>query len=89
MARMTPEDQIAALERKIQNIKKKAEEKRLKANPAVKHIRAALKAVDQGMASCSESAIHAGRVAGRHRLVHLGQLVAPRGFGRPQYEHSP
>jgi hypothetical protein len=54
---MTPEDQIAALERKIQNIKKKAEEKRLKANPAVKHIRAALKAVDQGMASCSESAI--------------------------------
>jgi len=57
MVRLTPEDQIAALERKIQNIKKKAEEKRLKANPAVKHIRAALKALDNGMASCSETAI--------------------------------
>lgn len=57
MARMTPEDQIAALERKIQAIKKKAEEKRLKANPAVKHIRAALKSVDKGMGACSEAAI--------------------------------
>ena len=55
--RLSPEDQIAALERKIQTIKKKAEEKRMKANPAVKHIRAALKALDKGMGACSEAAI--------------------------------
>ncbi|MBM3988213.1 MAG: hypothetical protein FJ294_09690 [Planctomycetes bacterium] len=73
---MTPEDQIAALERKIQNIKKKAEEKRLKANPAVKHIRAALKAVDKGMGACSEAAIRKELGEARATLVACLSLTS-------------
>ncbi len=55
--RLSPEDQIAALESKIQTIKRRAEEKRLKANPAVKHLRVSLKALDKGIGSCAETAI--------------------------------
>ena len=42
MAR-SPEEMIDALEKKIEQIRRKAEERKLKKNPAIKHIKAALK----------------------------------------------
>jgi hypothetical protein len=73
--RLSPEDQIAALERKIQNIKQKAQEKRLKANPALKHIRASLKALDKGISAATESAIRKELSEARSMVNACLQLV--------------
>ena len=68
MAR-SPEEMIAALEKKIEQIKRKAEERKLKKNPAIKHIKAALKALDSATGNCNDSAI-------RKELVEARSMVA-------------
>lgn len=55
--RRTPEELIADLQKRIEQIKRRAEQKKAKKNPAVKHIRAALKALDKAAANCGDNAI--------------------------------
>lgn len=68
MAR-SPEEMIEALEKKIEQIKRKAEERKLKKNPAIKHIKAALKALDNATGNCNDSAI-------RKELTEARSMVA-------------
>ncbi|MCY3003810.1 MAG: hypothetical protein NTV21_18590 [Planctomycetota bacterium] len=68
MAR-SPEEMIDALEKKIEQIKRKAEERKLKKNPAIKHIKAALKALDNATGNCNDSAI-------RKELTEARSMVA-------------
>jgi hypothetical protein len=68
MAR-SPEEMIDALEKKIEQIRRKAEERKLKKNPAIKHIKAALKALDNATGNCNDSAI-------RKELTEARSMVA-------------
>jgi hypothetical protein len=68
MAR-SPEEMIEALEKKIEQIKRKAEERKLKKNPAIKHIKVALKALDNATGNCNDSAI-------RKELTEARSMVA-------------
>jgi hypothetical protein len=60
---------IDALEKKIEQIRRKAEERKLKKNPAIKHIKAALKALDNATGNCNDSAI-------RKELTEARSMVA-------------
>jgi len=55
--RRAPEDLIAALESKIESIKARAERKRARANPAVRHTVAAVRNIDKAMASAEDSVL--------------------------------
>jgi hypothetical protein len=68
MAR-SPEEMIDALEKKIEQIRRKAEERKLKKNPAIKHIKVALKALDNATGNCNDSAI-------RKELTEARSMVA-------------
>lgn len=57
MARLTTEDRIKQLEAKIAAIKQRAERQKVRANPAVKHMKAALKYLDQSMASTDDQVL--------------------------------
>lgn len=57
MARRSYEDQIRQLEAKIRNIQERAERKKAKANPAVRHLTKALKALDQALNSTDDAVL--------------------------------
>lgn len=54
--RRTPEQQIADLESKIHEIKTRAERQKVKKDPALRHVSAALRAVDKALGETSDSA---------------------------------
>lgn len=57
MPRLSIEDKIKQLEAKIAAIKDRAEKKKVRANPAVKHMKAALKYLDRSMASTDDTVL--------------------------------
>ena len=54
--RRSPEDRIAALQKQIEQIKTRAEQKKIKQNPSLRHVRIALKAIDKA-ASVSDDKV--------------------------------
>jgi len=54
--RRTPEERIQELEAKIALVKARAEQKRVARNPALRHVRAALKAIDRALAATQDPA---------------------------------
>jgi hypothetical protein len=54
--RRTEEDRIAELEAKIASIKARAERKKVKKDPSLKHMSAALRSIDKAMAESEDTA---------------------------------
>lgn len=54
--RRSPEQLIADLQKKIESIKVRAEQKKVRQNPVLRHVRAALKAIDKGLAEAEDRA---------------------------------
>lgn len=52
----TPEQMIADLEAKIAAVKRRAERQKVKKDPALKHINAAVKSIDKALAASSDGA---------------------------------
>ena len=55
--RRAPEELVAALEAKIASIKARAERKRAKANPAIRHTVAAVRNMDKAMATANDAVL--------------------------------
>ncbi len=80
--RRSPEQLIADLQKKIESIKARAEQKKVRQNPVLKHVRAALKGVDQALSVAEDrttrDALNEARSA-LSALLSLNGVVAPAG----------
>lgn len=81
-ARRSEEERIADLERRIAEIKARAERKKAKSNPATRFTVAALKSVDKALASSTDAALRKGLDEARATLsacLALLGVVTPAG----------
>jgi DNA-binding NtrC family response regulator len=80
--RRSPEQMIADLQKKIESIKARAEQKKVRQNPVLKHVRAALKGVDQALAVAEDRASRDTLSEARSALsaiLSLNGVAAPAG----------
>jgi hypothetical protein len=77
--RRSPEQLIADLERKIQDVKARAERKKVSASPVLRHVRGALKSIDKAMAGTDDNVTRKALDEARTTLSALLSLngVAP------------
>jgi hypothetical protein len=54
--RRTPEQQIADLQAEIERVKRRAEQKKAKRDPTLKHVNGAVRAIDKALKSTSDAA---------------------------------
>jgi hypothetical protein len=81
-SRRTPEQLISDLEKRIASIKLRAEQKKVKQSPALRHVRAALKSIDKAMSESDDAATRSALDEVRSTLSAClslnGVNVAPR-----------
>lgn len=83
-ARRSEEERIAELERRISDIKARAERKKAKANPATRYTVAALRSVDKALAASSDAALRKGLDDARATLsACLAVLGVVAAAGKP------
>lgn len=79
--RRSPEQLINDLEKRIASIKMRAEQKKLKASPSMRYVRAALKSIDKALAESDDAATRTALDEARSTLSACVQLnggtVAP------------
>jgi hypothetical protein len=80
-SRRTPEEMIQDLEARIAQVKARAEHRKLQRDPTLRHINAALRAIDKALAEASDSAIRSALGEARATLVACLSLAsgAPKG----------
>jgi hypothetical protein len=80
--RRSPEQLIADLQKKIEVIKARAEQKKVRQNPILKHVRAAIKGIDKALAAAedraSRDALNEART-GLSALLSLNGVATPAG----------
>ena len=79
--RRTPEQQIRDLEAKIAGIKERAERKKIKKDPALRHVNAAARAIDKALAATTDAATKKGLTEARATLaavLSLNGVVVPK-----------
>ena len=79
-AQRTPEQMIADLEAKIAAVKRRAERQKVKRDPALRHINAAVKSIDKALAASSDAAT---RKALDEARATLGACLALSGAAVP------
>jgi len=89
MPRRTTEQQIRDLEAKIKAIQQRAERKKVKANPAVKFMKAALKSIEKSMSSTDDQVLRRALDEARGTVSSCLSLCgvtakAPRGMLTPR-----
>ncbi|MBI5432546.1 MAG: hypothetical protein HZA52_06930 [Planctomycetes bacterium] len=84
--RISVDERIAKLQAKIEAIKQKAERAKTKRNPALRHMSAALKAIEKAM---SESEDHATRQALEEARSTLSATLALNGVLAPRVAATP
>jgi hypothetical protein len=84
-ARRTSDQQIADLEKKIEQVKRRAQEQKVKKDPALRHVSGALRAIDKALASSEDkatrSALSEAR-SGMAAVLALTGVLQPKGSGR-------
>jgi hypothetical protein len=77
--RRSPEQLIADLERRIQDVKARAERKKVSASPVLRHVRGAVKSIDKAMAGSDDNVTRKALDEARSGLSALLSLngVAP------------
>jgi len=80
--RRSPEQLIADLQKKIEAIKARAEQKKVRQNPILKHVRAALKGIDKALSAAEDRAsrdtLNEAR-SGLSALLALNGVATPAG----------
>jgi len=80
--RRSPEQLIDDLQKKIEAIKARAEQKKVRQNPILKHVRAAIKGIDKALAAAedraSRDALNEART-GLSALLSLNGVTTPAG----------
>jgi hypothetical protein len=86
--RRTPEQLIAELEAKIAGVKRRAEQQKVKKDPALRHITGAVRAIDKAASSTQDGATRAALEEARTALVAVltlsGMVVRSTGRGGPR-----
>jgi len=89
MARLTTEDRIKQLEAKIAAIKQRAERQKVRANPAVKHMKAGLKYLERAISATDDQVLRKSLDEARGNVSACLSLCgvtakAPRGTLSPK-----
>ena len=86
--RRTPEQLIAELEAKIAGVKRRAEQQKVKKDPALRHISGAVRAIDKAASSTQDGATRAALEEARTALAAVltlnGVVVRSAGGGGPR-----
>ena len=83
--RRTPEQLIADLEKKIDQVKRRAEQRKAKKDPTLRHVTGAVRAIDKALAVSEDRATKSALDEARATLgavLTLNGVMHPKGNGR-------